>query len=437
MKKAAKIVICATCLMLLLVSWFVTVNIKTSAEKQIILINQASILMEDDIFIRAAHLLEEAVGYNAKHTVYAENELKKAYLALINKKGFSRKYLALLEKQMSRKRTDAVYFIEATEFYLSSSKIQEALLVLKRGIEKTKDENLIKLYESNRYAYEIHRPVYEEVLPIFNQTVQVKQDGKWGITAPDGTIIIPFKYDRLSNFNKDRVIVQFANDIFAVDRNDNKIAVTPAGTEDFGNFADGRVSLLINGNWLRASGDFESGTKTFQDIRMYSNGFAAAKEDGKWGVINLGEKWLIPAEFDGIITDELGRSYAQDAVFVRHGQSVYLISNGRIIDKPYEDAHPFGDEGYAAVKIDNKWGFIDSGGVEVIPFIFDDALSFGQHLAAVRLGDYWGFINKTGEIVIDTVFFGAKSFSDGSAPVQTERGWQILTLIEYKKGLSL
>jgi hypothetical protein len=60
-------------------------------------------------------------------------------------------------------------------------------------------------------------------------------------------------------------------------------------------------------------------------------------------------------------------------------------------------------------------------------------LSFGQHLAAVRYGEYWGYVSMFGQIVIDAVYYGAKSFSCGSAPVLTERGWQFITLIEYKK----
>jgi hypothetical protein len=72
-----------------------------------------------------------------------------------------------------------------------------------------------------------------------------------------------------------------------------------------------------------------------------------------------------------------------------------------------------------------------------IPFIYDDALSFGEHLAAVKIGELWGYISLYGHIVIEPVFFDAKSFSNGSAPVLTGRGWQLITLLEYKKGVAL
>jgi hypothetical protein len=110
---------------------------------------------------------------------------------------------------------------------------------------------------------------------------------------------------------------------------------------------------------------------------------------------------------------------------------VYIFTKGDFAETAYEDAVPFSDEGYAAVKKNGKWGFINTNKEEVIPFVFDDALSFGQHLAAVKIGDYWGYINLFGNIVIETTFQNAKSFSGGSAPVLTDRGWQFITLLEY------
>jgi hypothetical protein len=112
---------------------------------------------------------------------------------------------------------------------------------------------------------------------------------------------------------------------------------------------------------------------------------------------------------------------------------VYMLVGNRQVGDVYEDARPFSNEGFAAVKKNGKWGFVDAEGNVRIHFVFDDALSFGQHLAAVKYGEYWGFVSMFGQIVIDAVYYDAKSFSGGSAPVLTERGWQFITLIEYKK----
>jgi len=437
MKKSIRILISTGCCILLLVSWVFVFNIKSTAEKQLILINRATELINDGVFIRAVPLLEEAAGYNGVHTKKAENTLKNVYLVLINNKGFSRKYISLLEKQMNRRDSEPSVFIEAAAFYFNTSKEQEALAVLKNGIDRTGDANIKAKYESTRYSYEMSRTSYENITALFEQTIQVQNEGKWGIAGADGLIIIPCEYDKVSTFNKDRVVVRKEGITYAVDKSNNRIAVMREKNYDFGNLAENRIAFLFEDGWRRATGEFESGSNRFEEIGMYSQGFAAAKVNGKWGVIDLFDKWLIPAEYDGILTDELGRCYAQGALFVQNGDYIYLFSNGSFITEAYEDAHPFSNEGYAAVKKNGKWGFIDRNGDEIIAYIYDDALSFGQHLAAVKTGEFWGYINIYGHPVIDSVFIEAKSFSDGSAPVLTEKGWQFITLLEYKKGISL
>ena len=432
MKLATRILIGAGCCVLLLISWAITINSKSDSEKQLELIRQAADLTKDGIYIRAVALLEDAAGYNASHTLTAETELKKVYLALIDKRGFNRKYTGLLEKQMNRRDASADIFAEAANYYLGISRIQDALAVLLTGIEKTGSDDLVGIYENNRYACEASRTSYDYVAAIYGPTVQVQIGELWGIARADGTALIPCEYERISTFSIDRAIVEKNGEIYAVDRDNNRVAVLKENAIDFGNFTENRIPLLIDGNWRRATGDFALGTATFERLGAYSSGYTAAKMDGKWGVIDLVSEWLVPAEYDEIVMDELGRCYAQGAVFGRKGETVYLLVGGQQTGYSCEDARPFSTSGYAAVKRNGKWGYIDANGTEVISFIFDDALSFGQHLAAVKLGEFWGYISRYGHIVIEPVFLEAKSFSNGSAPVLTQRGWQFITLLEYK-----
>ena len=170
---------------------------------------------------------------------------------------------------------------------------------------------------------------------------------------------------------------------------------------------------------------------------MYSSGYAPAKQNGKWGLINTsGSEWLVEPQYDDIIRDELGRAYSQGVYFASKGGQIYLYTEGEQVSGPYEDAKPFAD-GWAAVRENGRWGFIDIAGNVQIGFQFDDALSFGQHLAAVKVDGQWGYVSKYGEIVIEPIFLSAKSFYRGSAPVQTVDGWRFITLTEYKGGSNL
>ena len=154
--------------------------------------------------------------------------------------------------------------------------------------------------------------------------------------------------------------------------------------------------------------------------------------DGKWGFLDSGgEGWSMEPMYDNVIQDELGRSCAQKAFFVKEENQVLLYVDGtRVEGAVFEDAKPFADGG-AAVKKGGAWGFIDTEGIVQIDYQFEEALSFGQHLAAVKIEDHWGYISRYGKLVIDPTFLEAKSFSDGSAPVKTGDGWQFITLLEF------
>jgi hypothetical protein len=53
------------------------------------------------------------------------------------------------------------------------------------------------------------------------------------------------------------------------------------------------------------------------------------------------------------------------------------------------------------VKLNGKWGFIDTAGKEVIPLKYDVAGWFCEGLAMVILNGKYGFIDKTGKYVKD------------------------------------
>ena len=433
MNKTIQILIIICGAALLGISWLIVLRAKTTEEKQLDLIMQARALIGDEVYILAVPLLEEAAGYDTAYTAVAEEELKKVYLALLENRGYARRYTTLLEKQMARRNATAEVFAEAADYQLSINAVQNALAILKHGIERTADVSLLEMYERSRYTFEMNRTVFDVISAIYNETVQVRIHGKWGIAGTDGVLLIPCEYDKVSTLYQNRAIVKKNGVISAVDRNNNRVALAQTEVLDFRNFSENRVALMSEIGWRRATGDFELGASVFEDIGMYSGGYAAAKIDGKWGVISIGNDWLISAQHDEIIQDELGRCYGQGAVFVRDSGLVYLYTNGIQKANVYQNARPFSDKGYAAVQQNEKWGFIDTDGNVMIDFMFDDALSFGGHLAAVKIGELWGYVSIYGNVVIDTIFIDAKSFSNGTAPVLTERGWQLITLVEYKK----
>ena len=68
MKRTKRLLLAVACIGLLVASWLTAVMAKSDADKQRELIEQAAAYTEDEIYILAVPLLEEAAGYQDDYT---------------------------------------------------------------------------------------------------------------------------------------------------------------------------------------------------------------------------------------------------------------------------------------------------------------------------------------------------------------------------------
>lgn len=181
----------------------------------------------------------------------------------------------------------------------------------------------------------------------------------------------------------------------------------------------------------------------------------AMSQDQKWGVINGYGEWIVKPHYslrpeygDGLTLvndDEASRKYR------------FVNMRGEFVFGGYDKAWGF-REGRAAVRIDDKWGFVDTSGEMVIPLIYDDASSFSDGLALVQLGESKiyirpdgtqafiiesdvsvggfsegraafrkggseGIIDKVGKVVLPPTYREINEFSDGLAAFESDKGF--------------
>ena len=112
--------------------------------------------------------------------------------------------------------------------------------------------------------------------------------------------------------------------------------------------------------------------------------------------------------------------YSRDGLFLvagEDGKCGYADSTGRIrieLGPNIEATWPFVD-GMARVKVDGKWGFIDTNGKMVIAPQYERVENFFEGLAGVKKDDKWGFVDKKGRIVVEPQFDEIWDFSNGLA----------------------
>ena len=97
-----------------------------------------------------------------------------------------------------------------------------------------------------------------------------------------------------------------------------------------------------------------------------------------------------------------------------------LILPSYLVVKPqFSEVKNF-SQGLAAVKLDDKWGYIDKTGKVVVKPQFSEAYSFSERVAGVTVdSNKWEYIDQTGKQRIRLQFDGSLSgwFSEGLAPV--------------------
>jgi len=129
-----------------------------------------------------------------------------------------------------------------------------------------------------------------------------------------------------------------------------------------------------------------------------------------------GYVWVIPPQYDA------ASDFSEGLAAVKIGEKWGFIDKmGKIVVSPqYDDVYLFYD-GIAAIRVGDwktgKWGFIDKTGKEVVPPQYDEIGDFRDGLAAIQVGGKWGFIDTTGKEVIPPKYDYAYGFSNGLAMV--------------------
>jgi len=89
-----------------------------------------------------------------------------------------------------------------------------------------------------------------------------------------------------------------------------------------------------------------------------------------------------------------------------------------VVSKKYEYQGPFCN-GLARVKLNRKWGYIDTTGALIVSPKYDEVENFSEGLARVRVTQKgWGLINTSGIEIVKPMFQWIYDFQNGKAKVK-------------------
>jgi len=198
-------------------------------------------------------------------------------------------------------------------------------------------------------------------------------------------------------------------------------------------FSEGLAGVCFEGKWgfIDKKGEEVIPCK-YYDFTPFKDGLAMGlfnltnrpNHDGKWCILDNTGKELTPYGLyfyeceklikEGLIKVQLNERWG---FFDKTGQEVILVK--------YDYADNF-SEGLAEVMLNKKWGFINTTGLEIVSCIYDFVTSFYEGVANVKLHEKWGLINKKGQEIIPCKFDEIKRFFEGLAPVRLNGKWGLI-----------
>lgn len=256
---------------------------------------------------------------------------------------------------------------------------------------------------------------YDWAFPFKEDRSMIRLDEKWGYIDKNGIEVIPISYDVAYPFSKGYAIVG-RNEISSEDRTEKlpgvirKERVNEQVTETLFGVIDLDGNIVID---LKYQFD-PYYSSNYVNYGFY-DGLLPFGKDGKYGFINIIEDTLVEFKYDQVKGFSKGLA---SLAAVRLGDKWgYIDRRGKvIISIAYDDAKTF-VEGLAAVERNEKWSFVDKLGVEIAEFKYDNVMDFSEGLAVVYRDEKYGYINSEGKEVIPVKFSNAKSFEDGKAMI--------------------
>lgn len=238
--------------------------------------------------------------------------------------------------------------------------------------------------------------------------VEVKK--KWGYMNSVGKLVVPANYDAASLFADGVGVVKVGKGFKLVKADGSEVLIELAGATDVKRFSEGLAPARDANDlfgYIDPNGKVVI-TPQFKTVGYFNEGLAWAKNDeGMVGYINKKGEWAIQPTFKAA-KDFKGSGYAR--VKMDDGWK-FVNTSGEVMT--IAGATSIGDmqEGMAYAKKGDKVGFVNTKGEWVIPAKYEAAKDFKNGYARVKQGDSWGMIDKSGNMVIPATFDRLMDFS--------------------------
>lgn len=256
---------------------------------------------------------------------------------------------------------------------------------------------------------------YELTHAVFAEgRVGVKNGGLWGFVTVGGSTAIKPSFADAFMYREELAAVQ-VHDQWGFVNLAGEMQIRCAFAEVVF-FSCGLARVSTNGPafFINRSGEALWAGR-FADVGHFKSGCAPVQgADGKWGVIDLEGKIIIPSEYDGFSVPSQGL-----LVCYRAGRATYVRVDGSpaFHGAWFDRAEDFCC-GCAPVMQGGRWYILRSSGGRFGPVDCDSLSSFQEGRALLFKNGRVGFVDQDGQVVVPPEFDDADDFVNGLASVE-------------------
>lgn len=244
---------------------------------------------------------------------------------------------------------------------------------------------------------------YDYIYPFNNSLTTVAYKNKeFSVISHDGTAVTNKTYSYIEEF-KNGIALAYGDGYGYIDHNGNEIISCVHTDVKQGTALS--VFLKKDGKWALFSpyGENLSGF-VYDDVGAFENGLSSVSintQDGvKYGYVNDSGDVIIPFVYSSALQFKYGK-----AIVSENGRYGIIDIEGKtVIPFDYTGFNPSYDYNViAAAGGDSKWGLISFTNETLAPFIYDYIFEFNGGYAAVLKNHKYGVIDTNGNIVVQII----------------------------------
>jgi len=167
----------------------------------------------------------------------------------------------------------------------------------------------------------------------------------------------------------------------------------------------------------------------FDEILVHSEGKWLANIEGKYGFIDDSNGWILPFEYDSAY------AFKEDRAAVKKNNNWgFINTNGVLITQlEYQNVKDGFEQKVGYAKKNDKWGVINYNGNTLIDHVYDDMFGMWNGAIPVKLNGKWGYVDTMNQVLFPFTLDECRTPAlNGWARIKKNGKWGFLNIDSFK-----